>query len=75
MSISLKILNKICRVTTVYGDGDLRINFNGSSFTLNPLCCSSVPKHHADIHNTIAYHNMEDATSNGLRSIQCLVQI
>ncbi len=52
-------------MTTVYGDGDLRINFNGSSFTLNPLCCSSVPKHHADIHNTIAYHNMEDATSKG----------
>jgi E3 ubiquitin-protein ligase mind-bomb len=57
------ILNKICRVTTVYADGDLRVSFNATSYTLNPLCCLSVPKHQADIHNTIAYHNMEDATS------------
>ena len=56
------ILGRICRIINVYADGDLRVSLNGTSFTLNPACCSSVPKHQADIHNTIAYHNMEDAT-------------
>ena len=60
--ISFKILGKICRICQIYGDGDLRVTFNGSGFTLNSTCCSNVPKHQADIHNTIAYHNMEDAT-------------
>lgn len=58
----LKILGKICRICQIYGDGDLRVTFNGLGFTINSACCSSVPKHQADIHNTIAYHNMEDAT-------------
>ena len=56
------ILGKICRITTVYGDGDLRVTYNGLGFTINASCCSAVPKHQADIHNTIAYHNMEDAS-------------
>ena len=56
-----KILGKICRISQIYADGDLRITYNGSSFTLNSACCSQVPKHQADIHNTIAYHNLEDA--------------
>jgi hypothetical protein len=46
----------------VYSDGDLRVSHNGINFTLNPLCCSNVPKNQADIQNTIAYHNMEDAS-------------
>jgi E3 ubiquitin-protein ligase mind-bomb len=63
------ILNKLCRVTTVYSDGDLRICHNNTmSFTLNPLCCSCVSKNQADIQNTIAFHNMEDATVQSIIS-------
>ncbi len=61
-----KILGKICRISQIYGDGDLRVTYNGSSFTLNSACCSNVPKHQADIHNTIAYHNLEDAAGDYL---------
>jgi hypothetical protein len=54
-------LGQICKITTVYGDGDLRVTYKGLGFTINASCCAAVPKHQADIHNTIAYHNMEDA--------------
>lgn len=56
------ILGKICRINTIYNDGDLRILHNGFGFTVNSACCSSVNKPQTDIHNTIAFHNMEDAS-------------
>ncbi|RNA37255.1 E3 ubiquitin- ligase MIB2 isoform X2 [Brachionus plicatilis] len=56
------ILGKICKIINIYADGDLRISYNGVAFTVNSACCSIVTKPQADIHNTIAYHNMEEAT-------------
>lgn len=56
------ILGKICKIINIYADGDLRISYNSVGFTVNSACCSIVTKPQADIHNTIAYHNMEEAT-------------
>jgi FtsZ-binding cell division protein ZapB len=75
-SDSLKlILGKICRIITVYSDSDLRVSYNGTFHTINPECCTSVPKNQADIYNTIAYHNMEDATTHIANQFKVKIKI
>ncbi|XP_050306891.1 E3 ubiquitin-protein ligase MIB2 [Anthonomus grandis grandis] len=46
-------LGKLGKVLKIYGDGDLRVQLDGTVWTLNPLCVKTVPGSAAELANTM----------------------
>ena len=60
---TFKALGKTGKVLKVYGDGDLRVQVNGATWTINPMCCVPAPHTQQDANNTMSHNEREDHTS------------
>ena len=53
VQVNLQILGKLGKVVKVYSDGDLRVQFDGHTWTLNPQCVRFIPSSDAELTNTM----------------------
>ena len=68
----ITVLGKQGRILQVYGDGDIRVNVNGQSFTFNPQCCIPLTA----TGNTINSASLLNSTShNTLQAYQAQQQM